>query len=138
MISTCGAAVPEVADQDGIEEEKDLAFIAFHASKFIMMRRKEQQDAMIRRMSAYRSSAGEGEHLDATRRASRAQEGGARLRQGYWRDLLFSSRSTESRETRASGVGLSELSVEQTTGRRYHDALQVELPSKWSGSPTCR
>ena len=84
------------------EEEKDLAFIAFHAlHKFIMMRRKEQQDATIRRMSRVPLVGKVIASIWMQRDASRAQEGGARLRQGsIRRDSLFSSRSTESRDSR--------------------------------------
>jgi len=103
------------------EEEKDLAFIAFHAlHKFIMMRRKEQQDATIRRMSRVPIVGKVIASIWMQRDARRGRRRAARdsVRASIRRDSLFSSRSTESRETRASGVGLSELSVEQTTGRR--------------------
>ena len=103
------------------EEEKDLAFIAFHAlHKFIMMRRKEQQDATIRRMSRVPIVGKVIASIWMQRDARRGRRRAARdsVRGSIRRDSLFSSRSTESRETRASGVGLSELSVEQTTGRR--------------------
>ena len=99
-------------------EEKDLAFIAFHAlHKFIMMRRKEQQDATIRRMSRVPIVGKVIASIWMQRDASRAQEGGARLRQGVHsaRLALLVALDRESRDSRVRLVGLS---VEQTTGRR--------------------